>query len=57
MSHILCGCGMLRKETQIFVIGWSLLHPQDEWRLPWIISVTEQPSNNCRNQNIHNPVV
>ena len=25
MSDILCGCGMLRKETQLFVIGWGLL--------------------------------
>ena len=30
MSDILCGCGMLRKETQLFVIGWGLLRPQDE---------------------------
>ena len=41
MSDILCGCGMLRKETQLFVIGWGLLRPQDEWRLSWVISVTE----------------
>ncbi len=31
MSDInLCGCCMLRKETQLFVIGWGLLRPQDE---------------------------
>ena len=45
MSDILCGCGMLRKETQLFVIGWGLLRPQDEWRLSWVISVTEQAFN------------
>ena len=30
MSDILCGCGMLRKQTQLFVSGWGLLRPQDE---------------------------
>ena len=45
MSDILCGCGMLRKETQLFVTGWGLLRPQDEWRLSWVISVTEQAFN------------
>ena len=45
MSDILCGCGMLRKETQLFVIGWGLLRPQDEWRLSWVISVTDQTFN------------
>ena len=45
MSDILCGCGMLRKETQLFVIGWGLLRPQDEWQLSWVISVTEQAFN------------
>ena len=44
MSDILCGCGMLRKEKQLFVIGWGLLRPQDEWRLSWVISVIEQAS-------------
>ena len=45
MSDILCGCGMSRKDTSFFVIGWSLLRPQDEWRLSWVISVTEQAFN------------
>ena len=45
MSDIFCGCGMLRKETQLFVIGWGLLRPQDEWRLSWVISVTDQAFN------------
>ena len=45
MSDILCGCGMPRKDTCFFVIGWSLLRPQDEWRLSWVISVTEQAFN------------
>ena len=45
MSDILCGCGMLRKQTQLFVIGWGLLRPQDEWRLSWVISVTDQAFN------------
>ena len=58
MSDILCGCGMLRKQTQLFVIGWGLLRPQDEWRLSWVISVTRtKPSTNSRNQNIRNPDV
>ena len=43
MSDILCG--MPRKDTCFFVIGWSLLRPQDEWRLSWVISVTEQVFN------------
>ena len=30
MSDILCGCGMPRKDTCFFVIGWSLLRPQDD---------------------------
>ena len=30
MSDVLCGCGMLRKEMQLFVIGLGLLRPQDE---------------------------
>ena len=45
MSDILCGCGMPRKDTSFFVIGWSLLRPQDEWRLSWVISVSEQAFN------------
>ena len=45
MSDILCGCGMPRKATCFFVIGWSLLRPQDEWRLSWVFSVTEQAFN------------
>ena len=45
MSDILCGCGMPRNDTCFFVIGWSLLRPQDEWRLSWVISVTEQAFN------------
>ena len=57
MSDIFCGCGMLRKQTQLFVIGWGLLRPQDEWRLSWVISVTDQTSTNSRNQNIRNPDV
>ena len=44
MSDILCGCGMLTKEMQLFVIGWDLLRPQDKW-LSWVISVTEQAFN------------
>ena len=45
MSDILCGCSMPRKDTCFFVIVWSLLRPQDEWRLSWVISVTEQAFN------------
>ena len=46
-KFILCGCGMPRKDrdTCFFVIGWSLLRPQGEWRLSWVISVTEQAFN------------
>ena len=45
MSDIFCGCVMLRKQTRLFVIGWGLLRPQDEWRLSWVISVTDQAFN------------
>ena len=32
-------------QERLFVIGWGLLRPQDEWRLSWVISVTELAFN------------
>lgn len=54
MSGILCGCGMLWKKIQFFIIGQCLLHSQSDWWLPWMISVTEKSSPIHRNQDIHN---